>query len=299
MTPPQGGKEGDWAVDAREKTVFERISNAYYELTEAERKVADYVVIHQHDTQLMSISELSEACGVAEATVSRFCRRLNYSGYTAFKLAVANLDAGRREGGYLSGAVSSEDSIPDVAQKCFSAENDALAQTMSLIRPEDVQAAAQILIRARRVYCMGQGGSAIMALEAAHLFSTILPGFQAVLDSHLQTIAAANMGPEDAVLFFSYSGSTREVVELLPLVKERGAKILLVSRFPKSPAAAYADVCLQSGANELPLQHGSIPARVAQLFLLDVLFAEIYRGDEERCRAYKERVAAALSKKHI
>ena len=38
----------------------------------------------------MSISELAEACTVAEATISRFCRRLGYKGYNAFKLAIAN-----------------------------------------------------------------------------------------------------------------------------------------------------------------------------------------------------------------
>ena len=60
--------------------VFEKINSEYYQLTSAEKKVADYVVIHQQKTQFMSISELSEECGVAEATISRFCRRLGLEG---------------------------------------------------------------------------------------------------------------------------------------------------------------------------------------------------------------------------
>ncbi len=62
--------------------VFEKINSEYYQLTGAEKRVADYVVAHQQKTQFMSISELSEECGVAEATISRFCRRLDYKGYT-------------------------------------------------------------------------------------------------------------------------------------------------------------------------------------------------------------------------
>ena len=54
-------------------SVFERISGDYYQLTSSERKVADYVVSHPQKTQFMSISELSEEAGVAEATISRFC----------------------------------------------------------------------------------------------------------------------------------------------------------------------------------------------------------------------------------
>ena len=73
--------------------VFAKINNEYYQLTGAEKKVADYAVAHQQKTQYMSISELAEEAGVAEATISRFCRRLGYKGYNAFKLAVANSTA--------------------------------------------------------------------------------------------------------------------------------------------------------------------------------------------------------------
>lgn len=261
--------------------------------------MADYVVIHQRDTQLMSISELSEACGVAEATVTRFCRRLRYKGYTAFKLAVANSASRSADRRLLLEAVTPEDSVPLVAQKLYAAENDALAQTLALVRAEAVAEAAEILAGAEQVLCMGQGGSMILAMEAAHLFSTAFPGFRSVSDSHLQSIAAAHMSRRDAVLFFSYSGSTGELLDLLPLVRERGAGVVLITRFPKSPAAAFANVILQCGSNELPLQHGSIPARMSQLFLTDLLFAEVCRRRQEDCAEGRKRVALFLSGKHI
>ena len=67
--------------------VFTRINREYYQLTGAERKIADHIMHQRHDCQYMSISELAEEANVAEATVSRFCRRLGYKGYSAFKLA--------------------------------------------------------------------------------------------------------------------------------------------------------------------------------------------------------------------
>ena len=51
--------------------VLAKITHGYYQLTTAEKKVADYVLLHTRETQYMSISELAEACDVAEATVSR------------------------------------------------------------------------------------------------------------------------------------------------------------------------------------------------------------------------------------
>lgn len=282
-----------------QRSILERISDEYYQLTTAERKVADYVVAHQRDTQFMSISDLAEACGVAEATVSRFCRRLKYKGYNAFKLAVANTAAQRPGELFLSGEISLEDNIPDLCQKLYSAEVEALSQTLSMVRPENILAAADLLVRANRVLCMGQGGSMIMAEEAAHLFSTAMPGFIPVADSHLQMIAAATLAPEDVVLFFSYSGATRDLLDLLAVVRERGAGVILVTRFPKSPAAGFADVMLQCGANEGPLQLGSVPARMAQLFLVDVLFTEVCRRNEASAKEVRGRVADALSTKHV
>ena len=282
-----------------EINAFEKISNAYYSLTAADKKVADYVIIHQQESQYMSISELAEACGVAEATISRFARRLNYKGYNAFKLAVAHSTAGRSAGNPLSGQVLAEDGVSDVCQKLFAANVDAMEQTLSLLRPEDVTAAGDLLERADKVLCMGQGGSMVMAQEAAHLFSTAFGKYFAVTDSHMQAIAATQLGPRDVILYFSYSGATRDMVENCLLARERGAKVILVTRFPKSPGAALASVVLQCGANENPLQMGSVAARIAMIFVLDVLFSEVCRRDLPACRARRRQVADALSEKHL
>ena len=284
-----------------ETDVFEKISNSYYHLTAAEKKVADYVIIHQRNTQYMSISELAEACGVAEATISRFAKRLNYKGYNAFKLAVANSIAGRTalSGTPLTGMIRPDDSVSDMCQKIFTAELDAMEQTLGLLQPEAVIAAGDLLEGADKVLCMGQGGSMVVAQDAAHLFSTSFGNYFAVCDSHMQAIAAAQMGPRDVLLYVSYSGATRDLVEIAQLARERHGKTILITRFPKSPGAALCDVVLQCGSNESPLQMGSAAAKIAMLFVMDVLFSEVYRRDPEGCQARRNLTTAALSEKHV
>lgn len=282
------------------ESVFEKISTAYYSLTASEKKTADYVMSHQQQTQFMSITELSDASGVAEATVSRFCRRLGYKGYNAFKLAVANSTAQHRALlTPLSAEVVKEDSIEDMCRKLYAADVDAITQTMEVLNWDSIRRAADLLEKAGRVLCMGQGGSMIIAREAAHLFSTVSGKFFPVEDAHMQVIAATMMTPEDVVLFFSYSGSTLDMMETLKLVRERNARVILVTRFPKSPGAELADVVLQCGANENPLQLGSAAAKIAQIFLLDVLFSELCRRNMESCTQSRRRIADALAEKHI
>ena len=282
------------------ETVFETISQAYYDLTAAEKKTADYVMKHHDETQYMSIAELADASGVAEATVSRFCRRLGYKGYNAFKLAIANAAAvGRHGGDQLSGQILEDDSLEDMSRKLYSADLAAMAQTLECLDAERIGAAVDCLEKAGKVLCMGQGGSMVMASEAAHLFSTVSGKFFPVSDSHSQVIAAANMDENDALLFFSYSGATREMSETLNVARSRGARVILITRFPRSPGAALADVVLCCGSNESPLQLSSVPAKIAQLFLMDVLFSAFCRRDMERCRASRARVAEALAEKHL
>lgn len=279
--------------------VFEKINGEYYQLTSAEKKVADYAVIHQQQTQFMSISELAEEAGVAEATISRFCKRLGYKGYSAFKLAIANATASRMDHGAGDEEEAEEDSVEGMCRAVYRSDSEALAQTLELIQADMVRKAADMIVSAGRVLCMGQGGSMILSQECAHLFSTIQLNFMAVMDSHLQAIAASQLTPGDLVIYFSYSGSTKELIKNFQIIRDRKPRIILVTRFPKSPGAAYADIVLQCGSREGPLQGGSVAARIAQLYLMDVLFHEVCRRDREGCRARQELVAEVLSDKHI
>ena len=282
------------------RNVIERISEEYYDLTTAEKKTADYVLRNPRESQFLSIAELAEESGVAEATVSRFCRRLGYKGYNAFKLAIANATARQHNGAEkLTGQIEETDSMEDMCQKLYSADVAAVTETLNLINAEQIRRGVRMLSEADKILCMGQGGSMVMAEEAAHLFSTVSGKFFAVNDSHMQIIAAANMSDRDVLLFFSYSGATRDLMEAMAVARERHVKIILVTRFARSLGAEYADLVLCCGSNESPLQLSSVPAKLAQLFLLDVLFSEYCRHDMEACGAARERVAAALAEKHL
>ena len=115
----------------------------------------------------------------------------------------------------------------------------------------------------------------------------------------MQVITASSLTERDAILFFSYSGSTRDLMDVLHVARQQHAKSILVTRYPGSPGAALVDVVLQCGSIEVPLQLGSVAARIAQLYLIDVLFSEMCRRDLETCRHHRELVADALSEKHV
>jgi DNA-binding MurR/RpiR family transcriptional regulator len=139
----------------------------------------------------------------------------------------------------------------------------------------------------------------ILASECAHMFSTVTAKFFAVSDSHSQMQATATMGEDDIIVLFSYSGATTCGIEVLELAKSRGIRTILVTRFSKSPAAKLADLVLCCGANEGPFQFGSVPAKIAQLVVIDMLFQEYCYRNQAACEENVQRIAAALSGKHL
>ena len=281
-------------MDEKNINIFERIHASYYQLTATERKLADYVLAQPSQVQFMSITQLADECGIGEATISRFCRNLKLKGFNAFKIELAQ---------YSASAVKQQeqptDSLLGRSLEVSRLAIDAIHQTTELINPAQIQKAVELFEDASRVLCFGSGGSMLMAQEFVHLFSTVTNKFTAIADSHMQMSAAATMSREDVMVLFSYSGSTNSGIQLLELAKSRGSQTVLVTRFYKSPAANLADVVLRCGSNEGPFQFGSVPAKMAQLIVMDVLFQEFRHRNQDICEDHIQNIASALSGMHI
>ena len=283
-------------MDEQNMDILDRIHASYYQLSAAERKAADYVIGHHDQVQFMSITQLADECGVAEATVSRFCRSLKLKGFNAFKIELAKHSVS-------SGAARLQSQSPDTlggrTQEVGRLAVEAVNNTIEMVDAKQFLRAVELFEKAPHVMCIGSGGSMIMASAFANLFSMADPKFYAVSDSHTQISSAATMGQEDIIVLFSYSGATTSGVQVLELARSRGIATVLITRYPKSPAAKLADVVLQCGANENPLQSGSVAARIAQMYLLDVLFSEYSRRNLARTRYNRARIAEALADKHL
>lgn len=279
--------------------ILDSITERYPSFTRSGKKLADYIFANTAETQYLSISALAENSGVSEATITRFCRKLGLSGYNDFKLAIAKSDR-VTDMGEPSGSpstITSEDSLPTIFQKLLSANILSLTETYDLLDEKAIAKAVDLLSCANHVYCFGHGGSSVMAMEAWARFTTASSHFIHIADSHMQVISISLATPQDVILFFSYSGSTRDMEDIMKIARQRGVPIILVTHFPKSQAAAFADVVLLCGYNESPLQSGSIAAKMGQMLLIDCLFYGFCQKNPEFYADAKATTAEAIAKK--
>ena len=282
------------------KDIIALMIQEYERFTRSERKIVDYVLEHQEETQYVSITDLSAQCGVAVSTVSLFCRKLKLAGFNDFKLELARAALPARAAFSEPGSEITEgDSAAAVMGKALSAVQDALNNAYHMLSEQEIIRAADLLRRAGQVVCLGQGNHSVVALAAWAQFSTTSPKFKTIQDSHMQTVVLSTLAEGDAVLYFSYSGATHELLEAVEVIRNRGGKLILVTRYPNSPASAYADAVLLCGPNEQPFQFGSTSALIAQLYVVEALLSEFIRRDPEEAEQNRRSVGKALTQKCV
>lgn len=279
-----------------QQNIIEKIHASYYQLAPAERKVADYVLAQHDQIQFMSITQLADECDVADATISRFCRSLELKGFASFKMALARHTIPSKDKATASiNTKTTEGRCHEVGRLA----HEAVQQTVDLLQPQQIKTAVKLFEKASRIMCIGSGSSMILASECANLFSTVTDKFFAVADTHTQISTLATMGKNDIIFLFSYSGATTSGIRILELAKARGIRCILITRFSKSPAAKIADVVLCCGSNEGPYQFGSVPAKIAQLVIVDFLFQEYFHRNQESCEKNRLQIGAALAEMHF
>ncbi|WP_342429781.1 MurR/RpiR family transcriptional regulator [Neobacillus sp. FSL H8-0543] len=279
--------------------IFSLIHSRYNSFTNTEKKVADYILENIKDVIYMSITDLADACDVGESSIFRFCKTMKLKGYQEFKIVLAHSISLDEETPQLSGIITMKDTIGELSSKILSTNVSALTETFNLINEIDISNAIDSMIKANRIHFFGVGSSLMTAMEAKNKFMRIVNKTECSLDSHLQIMSAALMTESDVAILISYSGSTKDTIEVAKVAKERGAKIISITRFAKSPLTSYSDITLLCGANEGPLQGGSLSAKISQLYLLDLLYIEYFKRTNKESILNKESTAKAVIEKML
>lgn len=96
-----------------EKSVLDIICASLDSFFESERKIGTYIIQHTAEVVDMTVGELAQACGVSDASVSRFCKKINMKGFHHLKITLAKEIS---EKGIEEEEVSNHISVNDIEQ---------------------------------------------------------------------------------------------------------------------------------------------------------------------------------------
>ena len=153
------------------------------------------------------------------------------------------------------------------ARALLRAEAEALAELASRLDDTFTQAVELIVAHRGKVVLCGVGKSGLIAQKiAATLCSTGTPA----IFLHAADAVHGDLGilqPGDPVILISRSGSTAELVRLVPVLRTFQSPLLAIVGNMQSPLAAQADIVLDIGARPEADPLGLVPTTSALLTL--------------------------------
>lgn len=273
--------------------ILSRLDNPPFRVSKGDRKIINCIRARLTDIPRMTISEIAAASGTAEATCTRFVRKMGFAGLADFKAALA--EEGAEMGRYLGrGNIMNNETARETARKLLSANMIALEKTQDIIRNETIDACADLLIRAGRIAFIGLGYSGIIAQDSYFKFMRIGMNCIAPRDNHTMRMIAAIMEPGDIVFAISHSGETAEILAAVEIARARGVEIVSLTENHPSSLRAVSDVSLTYIAEETPLETGSIASKMAQFFLVDLVYTEVLKILPPSAMAKKIRTTEAV-----
>ncbi|WP_047870159.1 MurR/RpiR family transcriptional regulator [Nocardiopsis sp. RV163] len=273
---PAGGRAETGHVSAPPvPTTVLRIRSLLPSLAPAERRVAQHVVDDPERAAASSITQLAKDCATSEATVIRFCRTIDFSGYRELRLALAT-EAGQARGARgaapeLSSDINPDDTLVTVVQKIAYTDARAVEETGAALDVEVLRTVIDTMAGARRVDVYGVGASAFVGADLQQKLHRIGLTSFAWSDAHVMLTSAALLDERDVAIGISHSGATIDTVQALTEAGRRGARTVAVTNFPRSPIG-FADHVLTTAARETTFRSGATASRLAQLTVVDCLF---------------------------
>ena len=107
------------------------LSERYDNLRRSERKVADSVLANAEQIIHYSVSQLAEEAKVSDPTVIRFCRSLGFKGFQDFKIRLAQSVVPTVR--TIHESVDENSEVPDLVQRVFEANIDAVRSTLKTL----------------------------------------------------------------------------------------------------------------------------------------------------------------------
>ncbi len=244
-----------------------------------------------------ALSYVAEQASVSEAMVVKTAKKLGFTGFRDFRKQMSSYNA--QPSAALHKEIALEDTQADIMRKVFNTAIQALQETLAIIDPEVFAKIVDAISAAPRRDLYGIGGSAQVARDVAHKFLRI--GLRSTVydDAHMMLMSASLLETGDIALVFSHSGRTSIVIDAVREARRRGATTIAITNYTHSPLVECADLVLCSTARGSPLLGENAAARVAQLTVMDALFAAIAAKDYERAERNLERTSAAVAAQRV
>lgn len=255
-----------------EKSVLDTICASLDTFFESERKIGTYIIQHTAKVVDMTVGELAQACGVSDASVSRFCKKIDMKGFHHLKITLAKEISER---GKEEEEVSNHISVNDIGQSLKNILANKVMEITQTVSMMDIKQLHEILDKlntAKTVQFFAVGNTIPVAIDGAFKLNQI--GVPAVSGTIWETQIGYtyNMTADDVVIAISNSGESTAVLRALEAVRSAGATTISITNSEKSSAAQLSDYHITTATREKLFLDGYCFSRVSATTMIEILY---------------------------
>lgn len=238
-------------MSAPKTPLLNRLHSAQ-DLSRSQRQIADCLIANMNEAALWGVEELARKSHTCVATVVRFAKKLEYSGYLEMRKALVNAakkNYGRGEQLFQAPTQAST-TLLEVARRDVR-NIETLVQS---IQEPHLQRAVKLVREARLRVVLGDGVSALMAKQLAYLLVCLgLP----VMEGNPVDFATqvGLLESRDLLVAISITPYTQETLDAAAYARKRGVPVLAFTDNLGSTLAKTATLALPIPGENLLFSH--------------------------------------------
>ncbi len=254
-----------------EGSVINQICASMDSFFDTEKKIGDYIVRNPKKVVDMTVGELAKECGVSEASVSRFCKRIELKGFHHLKISLARELVDAKDDGEISGHISVDD-MEGSLRGILSNKMEELRQTVAMIDSEELKKILDVINIADTVLMAAVGNTIPVAMDGAYKLNQI--GIRAMSTPIWETELgySYNLTDKDVVVAISNSGESTGVIQILEAAKSRGAVAISITNNARSSVAELSTYHITTATREKLFLDGYCFSRVSATMVIEIIY---------------------------
>lgn len=254
-----------------EGSVINQICASMDSFFDTEKKIGDYIVRNPKKVVDMTVGELAKECGVSEASVSRFCKRIELKGFHHLKISLARELVDAKDDGEISGHISVDD-MEGSLRGILSNKMEELRQTVAMMDSEELKKILDVINNADTVLMAAVGNTIPVAMDGAYKLNQI--GIRAMSTPIWETELgySYNLTDKDVVVAISNSGESTGVIQILEAAKSRGAVAISITNNARSSVAELSTYHITTATREKLFLDGYCFSRVSATMVIEIIY---------------------------
>ncbi len=273
--------------DSQAHPVIKGIVKQLDTLTPKGKVLGSYIIQNPRKAVFMTTKELSEACGVSEATVVRFVAQLGYGGYGEFLQALRD---------FVDSGLSLPDRVDlpgmkgpgtDLLHRVVFEEMNNLRQFYETIDMKVLDRIVEQLQESPAVYVVGSRVSYTFAYYMGWSLTKVRRGVHILKGSDSTAIDWLTNAPDDSlVTIITTSRYPNELIKLAKVARRLQHNLLVITDNALCPVIPFAHLSLVVPSRSIPLI--GYPTTIS--CIINYLVLELVNRQHPQLNAHQERL---------